>query len=228
MVSNHDENHERLLLDIACGDVSRNAPGVRERLEACDTCRRDLAEQDLLAAQLGDWGEVEREVRAGLAADREPAGSHLVEPFVRDRLAELTTAQTRSTRWVPAAAAAAVLMTAGAAYWGARDARGPQASGAVRLGDDLELEPRYVDGAFHSLAWTAELAPRGCFELTFLAAEDGATLPVPPARLVEASWTPTEDQLEQLPRAFRVRVQVLGPMGERLGAHARLIERAGP
>ena len=217
----HGSRHEELLLAIACGDVSRDEARVREWLERCPTCRKELALQDAIAGDLEGLAREQRAVRADLAAGRQVAGSDRVEPFLRAKLAEYGA---RQRPWVPLAAAAALMMTTGAA-WLARPPHAPTGFDRTLLGEgDFSIEVVPLAHGRFTLTWTAEAPPRGRFEVS-CRDRDGGPLDLPSRRTSESRWTPTETEASALPAEFQVEVCVLDAQGQPIQVSSRRVSR---
>ena len=226
----HDAAHEDLLLSVACGDLERDDARVTLQLDTCPQCRVEFDEQDALAEQLDAWGDLQRQVNRDRAAGRRVAGSDLAGPFFRARAAERLAehgARTRTKRWAPVAAAAAVLVVTAGGSWMAAEALRPRprsapfllSDGDFKIWSELPAEAAPGGGASSGswrLRWDAPLPRGGEFELRCVSS-DGTQL-LGPILLDEPQWRPNSAQLDLLGDEFEVKIQVIGPADERLSA----------
>jgi hypothetical protein len=205
----HDASHDHLLQAVLCGEIPRDDPRLAEA-QACPTCQREIAEHDELALLLGTWGAEQRLAEQAAIGGAPAPGSSLVEPFIRQRLAEHRP-PVRSPAWIPLAAAAALAVTATGA-WVASERQGSDQRGGTLLGEgDLDLHTDWTPDGLPSVSWSAELPPGGRYELRCFG--DGAGHELAVLRTTEPRWTPTPSERAALPAAFELEVTVLDAQG---------------
>jgi hypothetical protein len=211
LTDRHDASHEDLLQSVVCGDIPHGDPRLAEA-QACPTCQRELAEHEQLAELLDGWGAEQRRAQQAAAGGSPAHGSALVEPFIRQRLAE-SRPPARSPVWVPLAAAAALAVTTTAAWVVTERQGSDQRGGDTLLGEgDLELRASRTPDGLPSVTWSAGLPQGGRYELR-LFPTDGAGRELAVLHTTEPRWTPSPTERAALPAAFELEVTVLDAQG---------------
>lgn len=202
----HDEDHETFLLMLTCGDARPDSAESIERLRACTVCRDDFEGMQRLAADLQTWALADRDLQSDLGDRRQVAGSDLVAPYLRARMAER---RERTRRWVPLAAAAALAVGVGA--WVASEAlQGDPPVGETLLGEgELSVAVQFDQDRTPVVVWPAAAPAGGRYELSWQAVGGGRGLDLPPERTKEHRWSPSAEQAAALPGDYKVVVTVL-------------------
>ncbi|TAJ17696.1 MAG: hypothetical protein EPO68_09030 [Planctomycetota bacterium] len=168
----HAPEHERMLVDVACGDLDGRAAAVRALRASCPRCAEEL---DALAALQSALDRDAAEEQAALAFGRAP---------LRALRASGAASAPRSTpsawRRLAPLAAAAGLLALGVVGWRLWDRAQPAGTqGETPLGAEIRaVSPLDGGDSFERYEWLGELEPGDHFELSIHAA--GAAPGTPP------------------------------------------------
>jgi hypothetical protein len=225
----HDPAHEELLQALLAGDLAPGAAAARELLENCAECARRWRELEKLAGAIDSVDRERREVLKAASVARSVPGSDLVaatlERARRDTLGGAAQKPARASTWKVALLAAALLVIGffvGRALVPSDGDRADTYLGhtAIELrGEIQELSPGTP------IRWHyAAGKDRGPFRV-MVRDETGQYAREFPVGTAE--WTPTREELRDLPEQVRLRVIVTtsGVNPEELGSSPEITVR---
>lgn len=217
--SSRHRSHEERLAPVLVGDLSADAPEVREWRADCAECAAALDRLLRLTATLDRIGEQERRDVVAVADEVSDAPADDRVRAVVERLADAEDAPAAAAGrptippWlVLVAAALAVFLVARFLRSPAVPPTDPGRPSGVTLGAPLAMEPSGTVAAVRAFTWEADADGADRFVVRVL---DPRGRPViDPVEIGAPPWTPDDALLRRFPAEFTWEVSVVSVTGE--------------